>query len=144
MTANQSSTVTSLNSLSTRIDNINPDLVVKSTITNGSTLDHANGNVVGNSPGWSYVEFMKVYENVSYIFRVTRLSTSNFNLRVVWYNESKQFISSVIHAVFEGAKTIQAPAGASYLRIAYGTTAAKFAITEIAASAAAAVSAEFS
>ena len=142
VTANQSSTVTSLNSLSTRIDNINPDLVVKSTITNGSTLDHANGNVVGNSPGWSYVEFMDVYEKVSYIFRATRLSASNFNLRVVWYNESKQFISSEIHAVFEGAKTIQAPARASYLRIAYGTTAAKFAITEIAASAAAAVSAD--
>ena len=142
VTANQSSTVTSLNSLSTRIDNINPDLVVKSTITNGSTLDHANGIVVGNSPGWSYVEFMDVYENVSYIFRVTRLSASNFNLRVVWYNKSKQFISSVIHTVFEGVKTIQAPAGASYLRIAYSTTAAKFAITEIAASAAVVVSAD--
>ncbi|UOO89141.1 phage tail protein [Vitreoscilla massiliensis] len=137
--ASNTSAITEVDTrLSAKIDNLNSDMIDTTQVTN--ELINENTGVVTAASGHRLTHFMPVYEAVPYIFRTTG---TNANVRVVWFTESKAYISGALTASITGSKTFTAPTNARYLRVSYGYSAtAKVSITEVAAAAAAAVSAD--
>ena len=141
VTANQSSTASSLTSLSTRIDSINPDMLAGIALEAGWVSD-TNGTNQTFASHKRTKDYLPVYELVSYVARVTDV-TADFNLRVVWYDQNKTFLAGSVVARFSGAKSFTAPSGAMYVRVSWATAPLKtISFTEVAASAASSVAAD--